>query len=148
MSPTPTSPPGTETSPAPSSVTASVSTSFAVTNAAASVPFAGAGGGGSGGMLIIQAAEFDLSAAAADAITARGGLGGPGIGDLSAGGNGGPGLIQLHPEGSARPPRPQRARQTHPPAFAQQPGAGAAEVAAQGLPPSVRLIAVGGQALA
>ncbi|QDU65716.1 hypothetical protein [Engelhardtia mirabilis] len=67
--------------------------------ASVSNPIGGSGGGGSGGMLLIQAREFDLSMAGPDAISAIGGKGGAGIGDLVAGGDGGPGLIQFHVEG-------------------------------------------------
>jgi hypothetical protein len=62
---------------------------------------AGGSGGGSGGMLIIQALQMDLSQASPDCLSARGGRGGPGQGNVygqgtNAGGMGGPGLIQLH----------------------------------------------------
>ncbi|MCK6449105.1 MAG: hypothetical protein L6Q99_22140 [Planctomycetes bacterium] len=62
----------------------------------------GGSGGGSGGMVVIQAAKIDLSATPDKAITARGGLRGPGKFDVTQqpiegqGGHGGPGLVQLH----------------------------------------------------
>lgn len=69
-------------------------------------PIAGGGGGGSGGMLMIQATRVDLSDATAAALSARGGLGGPGIGleffGDNHGGMGGPGLIQIHTQDAAQ----------------------------------------------
>ncbi|MCE9594061.1 MAG: hypothetical protein K8S98_07705 [Planctomycetes bacterium] len=62
----------------------------------------GGSGGGSGGMLLIQAAKIDLSAAPDKAITALGGQRGAGKANIvvqrtvGQGGHGGPGLIQLH----------------------------------------------------
>jgi hypothetical protein len=58
----------------------------------------GSSGGGSGGMIVLEAFAIDLSLANANALSARGGIGGvgePAVG-WSKGGNGGPGLIQLH----------------------------------------------------
>lgn len=68
----------------------------------------GGSGGGSGGFLVVQANLFDLTGATPGALSARGGLGGPGrnnqLGGVGAGGNGGPGLIQLHtPDGTLGP---------------------------------------------
>ncbi|MEZ6015471.1 MAG: hypothetical protein R3F49_10180 [Planctomycetota bacterium] len=60
----------------------------------------GGSGAGSGGWIILQAVEFDLSRAGADALQALGGRGGRGAQNVydveGAGGNGGPGVIQLH----------------------------------------------------
>lgn len=60
----------------------------------------GGSGAGSGGMLLLQAADINLSMAQLNALSAIGGEGGPGRNneyrDIGAGGNGGPGLIQLH----------------------------------------------------
>jgi len=65
----------------------------------------GGSGAGSGGWIILQALQFDLSAAGPDALRALGGRGGRGRNDVhdvqGAGGNGGPGVIQLHtPDGT------------------------------------------------
>ena len=89
----------------------------------------GAGGGGSGGMLVIQVTTLDMRSANQRAITALGGRGGQGMGNLhdttAAGGNGGPGLVQLHmvngPGGILLPPGKLISDMTAPTPYLLQP---------------------------
>lgn len=65
----------------------------------------GGSGAGSGGALVLQARLVDLSQASSQALTALGGMGGPGRnqvrGAIGAGGDGGPGVIQIHVQNPA-----------------------------------------------
>lgn len=80
-------------------------------------------------MLVIQVTTLDMRSANQRAITALGGRGGQGMGNLhdttAAGGNGGPGLVQLHmvngPGGILLPPGKLISDMTAPTPYLLQP---------------------------